>query len=243
MPMKKLWIGLIALAWLWLSEAAAQPQFSGWLASFNTIRIGKKTSIHADMQWRSSDEWQYMQTLLLRSGLNIHLPKGFTVTAGYAFISNRRVIGEVRGYAPEHRLWEQLLYSHKVKKLLLTHRLRIEQRFMAKSFVEEDEIVNEGSLYANRVRYFIRNVLPLQKQPVFQKGLFAALQNEVFLNVGSKANVNGKTFDQNRLYLALGFRLSSALDLEAGYLNQYINGRNQALTNNHVVQVAGYLRL
>ena len=69
------------------------------------------------------------------------------------------------------------------------------------------------------------------------------MQNEVFVNIGNTANVNGKFFDQNRLYLAMGYRLCTSFDLEAGYLNQYISGRNSAFTNNHVLQVAGYLRL
>ena len=39
--------------------------------------------------------------------------------------------------------------------------------------------------YANRVRYFIRNIIPFQQQKTFAKGMFAALQNEVFLNLGN----------------------------------------------------------
>ncbi len=220
-----------------------QSQFSGWLASFNTFKTGKKTSIHADVQWRSSDELKHTQTLLLRSGLNIHLTKQLTVTGGYAFIHNRRTIGSVSGYAPEHRIWEQLLYNHKLKNVFVSHRFRLEQRFISKSVVMNNELKNDGSLYANRFRYFIRNVLPFQQQTTFTKGIFAALQNEVFVNIGNTANVNGKFFDQNRLYLALGYRINPTFDLETGYLNQYINGRNKTFTNNHVWQVAGYLRL
>lgn len=221
----------------------AQSQFSGWLASFNTFKTGKKTSIHADIQWRSSDELKHTQTLLLRSGLNIHLTKKLIVTGGYAFIRNRRAVGNVNGYAPEHRIWEQLLYNHKLKNIFVSHRFRLEQRFISKAIVTNDQLKNDGTLSANRFRYFIRNVLPFQQQKTFTKGVFAALQNEVFVNIGNTANVNGKFFDQNRLYLALGYRLSSAFDLETGYLNQYISGKNKTLTNNHVLQVAGYLRL
>ena len=114
---------------------------------------------------------------------------------------------------------------------------------MAKTFIADEELKRDGSLYANRIRYFIRNVIPLQHQKAFSKGLFAALQNEVFVNIGNKANVNGKYFDQNRLYLALGYRINPSFDLETGYLNQYINGRNNSFINNHVWQLAGYLRL
>ena len=226
-----------------LITAVAQSQFSGWMASFNTFKAGKKTSIHADVQWRSSDALKHTQTLLLRTGLNIHLTKQFTVTGGYAFIQNRRVMNTISGFAPEHRIWEQLLYNHKLKNIFISHRLRLEQRFISKSITVNNELKNDGSVYANRLRYFFRNVIPFQLQPTFTKGVFAALQNEVFVNIGNTANVNGKFFDQNRLYLAMGYRLCTSFDLEAGYLNQYISGRNSAFTNNHVLQVAGYLRL
>lgn len=109
--------------------------------------------------------------------------------------------------------------------------------------VINNQLKNDESVYANRFRYFIRNVIPFQQQKTFSKGVFAALQNEVFVNIGNTSNVNGKFFDQNRLYLAMGYRLSSSFDLETGYLNQYISGRSGTFTNNHVWQVAGYLRL
>lgn len=221
----------------------AQSQLSGWLATFNTFKTGKNTSIHSEVQWRSSDKLKHTQTLLLRGGLNVYLNRQLTVTGGYAYIYNRRLINNITGYAPEHRLWQQLLYNHKLKNILVSHRFRLEQRFIAKSVVQNNQLINEGSLYANRFRYFIRNILPLKQQKTFAKGMFAALQNEVFLNFGNTANVNGKFFDQNRLYFAVGYRLHSSFDIEAGYMNQYISGRDDAFTNNHLMQVAGYVRL
>lgn len=241
--MKKILIAVVLSgAGSFISLLHAQTQFSGWLASFNTVKTGKRTSLHTDIQWRSSDEWKHTQTLLLRPGLNVHLQNGFIITAGYAYISNRRVIDTATGYTPEHRVWEQLLYNHKLERLAVTHRLRLEQRFLARAFVEDGRVENKGTVHANRLRYFIRNIFPIQHVPVFSKGIFAALQNEVFLNIGNTTHVNGKFFDQNRLYLAVGYRLSPSLDLETGYLNHYTKGRS-SFTNNHVLQAAGYLRL
>ena len=242
--MKKAFLSLLfILAGTVFNSPFAQSQFSGWLASFNTFKTGKKTSIHADVQWRSSDKWKHTQTFLLRSGLNIHLSQQLIVTGGYAFIHNRRVVDDVSGYAPEHRIWEQLMFTHKLKSIFVGHRFRLEQRFISQSSIQDNQLMIDGSVYANRLRYFIRNLIPFQQQKKFAKGMFAALQNEVFVNVGNKSNVNGKFFDQNRFYLALGYRLHSSIDLETGYLNQYVSGRNGAFTNNHVWQVASYLRL
>lgn len=238
---------LLAISLLLISSvfhlAQSQTQFTGWLASFNTFKTGKKTSIHADVQLRSTDEVKQIQTLLIRSGLNIHLTKKLTITAGYAFINNKRIIGTANGFTIEHRIWEQLLYTHKLKSVFITHRFRVEQRFIPKIIVVNNELEKDGTLYSNRFRYFIRNVLPLKKEAAFKKGAFVALQNEVFVNIGNTSNVNGKFFDQNRLYLATGYRLSPKADLEIGYMNQYVNGRGNQFTNNHILQLASYLRL
>ncbi len=221
----------------------AQPQLTGWLASFNTIKTGQKTSIHSDIQLRSNDDIKKIQTLLLRAGWNYHVTKKLTLTAGYAYISNRRVFTNTDVMAPEHRVWEQVLYNQKWKNIAISHRFRVEQRFIGKTTVVGDEASNTGYLFASRFRYFLRNVIPLKKGTAFNKGPFAALQNEVFLNFTHLQHANGETFDQNRFYVAGGYRLSPKADLELGYLNQYVNGRGKQFTNNHAVQLAGYLRL
>lgn len=220
----------------------AQSQFSGWIASFNTIKLNKKLSIHSDIQLRSSDKIKHVQTLLLRAGLNVHLKKNIIATAGYAYISNRRTVNDVSGYAPEHRIWEQLILTHKLKTVAISHRFRIEQRFLSKSAIVNNELKNDLSGYANRFRYFIRGIVPFKKQESFKKGMFGALQNEIFINFGNTEDVNGKFFDQNRFYIAGGYRINSRSDIEIGYLNQYVSGQTESTTN-HIIQVACYLRL
>lgn len=48
---------------------------------------------------------------------------------------------------------------------------------------------------------------------------YTTLQNEAFLNVQNKENLTGHIFDQNRLLVAEGYRVSQKLDMEIGYLN------------------------
>jgi Protein of unknown function (DUF2490) len=234
---------LIILLSSLFTPACTQTQFTGWLASFNTFKTGKKTSMHTDVQWRSTDELKQVQTFLLRPGLNYQINKKWVLTAGYAFISNRRIFTNIDVMAPEHRIWEQLLFTHSLKNIPVSHRLRIEQRFIGKTRVMNDEASNDGYLFANRIRYFTRSIVPLHSGAGFNKGLFAALQNEVFVNLGNRQNVNGEFFDQNRFYIAAGYRLNPKTDLEIGYMNQYVNGRGSQFTKNNIIQLAGYLRL
>lgn len=242
--MKKISVVFLFILTLFsVKNAKAQSQFSGWLASFNTIKAGKKTSIHFDAQFRSSDEIKQFQTILLRPGINFHLKNNFILSGGYAAIFNRSSLFSPSQLITEHRIWEQLIYSHKIKTIAIQHRLRLEERFIPNVYFGVDGPFVGNRSFAGRARYFIRNVLPLKKQDKFTKGLFVALQDEIFLNVLSKDKVNGKTFDQNRLLLSTGYRISPKTDLEIGYLNQYVNGRGSNFVNNHVVQLACYLRL
>lgn len=236
-----------ALLFSFANSVFSQKINTAWVGSFNSFTIGKKTSIHFDAQWRSDDDFRHMQTLLIRPGINYKATDRLLATAGYAYISNRRLFtGDadqvVTGYSPEHRIWEQLIYTHPLAKTSLAHRFRLEQRFISKTYTEGDKVVNDGNVYANRFRYFLRTVIPINGQKPFVKGVFTALQNEVMFNIGNNSHVNGRSFDQNRAYLALGYRVSKEFDIEAGYLNQYVKGRNDAFTNNHVTQLAIYCR-
>ncbi len=194
------------------------------------------------MQLRGTDELQNIQTVIFRPGLNIRLSKKITGSVGYAFIQNRRVINSIAGTAVEHRPWQQLLLTEKLGNISSAHRLRLEQRFIPVSKVLNGAIRFDGNKYANRFRYFTRNIIPLNKQATFSKGLFAGIQNEVFLNFGNTAAVNGKTFDQNRLFLSTGYRLSPKIDVEIGYMNQYISGKNKSFSNIHIIQLGAYTR-
>jgi hypothetical protein len=237
---------LIVLIISFYQISFSQSQFTGWLASFNTFKTGKKTSIHFDAQVRSSDEFKQVQTILLRPGFNFHIRKNITLTAGYAFIANRARVGGANDLAIEHRIWEQLIITQKIKSGVLAHRLRLEQRILPVLDVDGGDVVTSGyTTMFGRLRYFARGLIPVGNKGSnsFTEGPFLALQNEVFVNIFNRDKVNGKFFDQNRAYLAIGYRLNPKADLEIGYLNQYVNGAGKAFTNNHVVQVAGYLRL
>lgn len=220
----------------------AQVQFSGWFASFNTFKLSDRFSLHFDGQVRSTDEWQQVGSILLRPGLNYRLSKSVTATGGYALVLGRRTVGSLSSLLPEHRIWQQVVLNQKVQKINIAHRLRFEERFLPRPKAENNALTTDGFDQAFRLRYFVRGIFPLQAGPSFSKGFFAALQNEVFLNTGNKTAVNGKAFDQNRLYGAIGHRFAGKMDLELGYLNQYTVTRT-AFTNNHIVQLAVYKRL
>jgi len=219
-------------------SAKAQTQFMGWGATFINYKASEKFGLYFDAQYRSTDQLQQLNQLLLRPGVNFYLSPSFTFTTGYSFIPQQRVSAGVTGYLAEHRIWEQLVFTHKVKAVRATvsHRTRLEQRFIPRHRAEGNSLVGDGHRAAGRLRYFTRGIVPLGSSP--DKGIFAAVQNEIFFHTA-----NGGSFDQNRAYVSAGYRTSRQLDLEMGYMNQYIAGADGASANNHILQVATYIRL
>jgi len=113
--MKQLNIYLTLLIAVAIHPAIAQTQFTGWLATFQNYKMTDRTGIYFDGQLRSTAQVQQVHSLLLRPGLNIYFNPALTGTVGYAYIHQQRLAGGVTGYLPEHRIWQQLLYTHKIK--------------------------------------------------------------------------------------------------------------------------------
>ncbi|MES2650613.1 MAG: DUF2490 domain-containing protein [Bacteroidota bacterium] len=225
--MRRLFL-LAAITILAVQHVSAQTkqENAGWLFLLNSTKFSEKWGMHLDVQVRSGDNWESTKNILFRPGITYYIDKNQNVTAGYLLASTKAVPSTLF----EHRIWEQYIINHKISSVFAAHRFRLEQRFLA----------NDN--FAQRLRYFIRLIQPLQKtEQAFTKGAFFALQNEVFLNIQNKEFVNNSLFDQNRLYLAAGYRFSKKIDVEAGYLNQAINGRINNTVNN-VAQLALYTR-
>ncbi|MEQ7800773.1 DUF2490 domain-containing protein [Pedobacter sp. ASV1-7] len=209
-------------------------QNSGWLMLLNGTKFNDKWGMHLDLQLRTANDWDGVRNVLFRPGLTYYINKNSNATAGY-LLTNTYVKqdGAANNTLTEHRIWEQYIYTHRIKSVYAQHRFRLEQRFMETA---------GGDVFSQRFRYFFRAILPISGlKESFVEGPFVALQNELFFNIQNKDQLNGKLFDQNRAYGAVGYRFSKSFDIEAGYLNQYLKGRSNNTTN-HAVQLAFYTR-
>ena len=238
---------LIAIIFPIKSKAQTLHTFSGWAALFSTITVSKKLSIHFDGQFRSNDNWQQFQTIILRPGLNYKINDRQVATVGYAYVQQVRAIDGVSNWEPEHRLYEQYSITQNLPiddhANSLRHRFRLEQRFLPKVFLTNNGLSSDGYNFSQRIRYYVKDIFPLQKSLKFEKGLFVSLQDEIMFNLGDVSVVNDQFFDQNRIYISVGYRLSSKMDIESGFMNQFIAGKGALSTSNNVIQMAIYFRL
>lgn len=214
---------------------AQRVQNSGWLFLMNNNKISKKWGTHLDVQFRSADEWSSLRNFLFRPGVTYFIDNKNDVTLGYLLNQTYSSLeGSPDNTLTEHRIWQQYIHKHKISSINVSHRVRLEQRFIERN--------SKDDLFAQRFRYFVRFLLPLQKvEQDFEKGFFAALQNETFFNIQSKDELNGSLFDQNRAYVAGGYRFSKKFDAELGYMNQASKGVANN-TSNNILQLALYTR-
>lgn len=225
---------LIAPCKIW----AQQNQFSGWGAVFHTQKFSDKWGMSFDAQFRSANHFDYLRNILLRPSVNYYFDGNKMAALGYAYVAtNGRTNNGASTFRPESRIWEQLIINQKLGKgATLQHRFRLEQRFLGNTADNAND-----SYFAQRFRYFARAVIPFNGASTFKQGPFIGLQDEIFFNVQNKDKVNQHFFDQNRAYLAFGYRLSPAFDIETGYMNQYTK-QASSYTINHIIQLALYTR-
>jgi hypothetical protein len=200
-----------------------------WLQSFNTIKLNSKWSLHAEYQWRRDNGLKDWQQSLLRIGANYKVNDNVILHAGYAwaetFPYGKYPIAN-NGTFPEHRLYEQLTLRQPLNKFLLTHRFRIEQRWLGRVKAGTDREIEEW-LLLHRFRYQFRT------QYNISKNLYGAFADEIFIGAGKNVGVN--IFDQNRLFLLLGYKLNKNVSIEGGYFNQTLQ-QGRRINNQTIMQ-------
>ncbi|KQR72407.1 DUF2490 domain-containing protein [Pedobacter sp. Leaf176] len=233
--MKKILLFAV-ISFMALEKLSAQTQYqnTGWFMFLNNTKFNKHWGLQFDVQVRSADDWKYVRNTLVRPAIQYFINDKNNVALGYLWQTTQsQLIGSSNAVMHEHRIFEQYIYTHKLSSIFAAHRLRVEQRFI--------ERANE-EVFSQRFRYFFRLIQPLVKvESGFTNGPFVALQNEVFLNLQNKEKINNSVFDQNRLYLAAGYRFSKKFDVEAGYINQAVKNTSNH-TNNNIIQLAVYTR-
>ena len=180
-----------------------EENLGNWFMYFGTHKLSEKYSLHYETQLRNYELVSNFNQLLPRVGLNYHIDKNTSLTAGYAFIPTQNVFDQGWGeeMGTENRIWEQFILKNVVNRVKIRHRYRLEQRWVK---------LGEETTYKNRARYMLSVKLPISKNE--DSPLFISLYDEIFLNISDNP------FDQNRLFAALGYQFNKQMNFQVGYL-------------------------
>lgn len=199
-----LFIACIAISFGGKGQQTGEDKLGNWLMYFGTAKVAEQWSIHSELQVRLYEPLSNFNQLLPRVGLNYHISPEAMATVGYAFVPTESFEkGALKISSNEHRVWEQFVLRNKVGRIAFEHRYRLEQRWISSGGSDR---------YRDRVRYRLMLTLPINSKTMDKHTFFVALYDEVFLNI------NNSPFDQNRLYMALGYKLNSAFSVQSGYL-------------------------
>lgn len=188
-------------------------QLGAWYMYFyNTTLKESNWGVQGDFQYR---DWRGLgdrEQLLLRSGLTYQpSDSGVKFTLGFANITTGQFGTDIDNPISENRIYQEALFSNTIlKRLLLTHRFRYEQRWV------------QNQDFRTRYRYNLFINVPF-KGTTLTKGMpYFAFYNELFIN-GERNIGNGRNvefFDRNRTYLGLGYVLNDNLRLQLGWMEQ-----------------------
>lgn len=164
-----------------------------------------------DVQYRNWDTLGDLEQLLIRGGTTWSPERSIAkLTLGYAYVESG-AYGPSSATTRENRIYQEALIPQRLgARLHLTHRVRLEQRWV------------ESQDFRTRLRYFLAMNYPLNRDTLGPGAWYLSLYNEVFVN-GERKTGGGRRvdrFDRNRLYAALGHSLSDNLRVQLGYMFQ-----------------------
>lgn len=212
-----------------------------WLSYFNQTRFSGRWGMWFDLQLRTEDNFfTGLSTGIIRVGLTYYLNDQAKLTAGYAYANYFPAEGHKNVSQPEHRPWQQFQWHNNHKKIRTMQWVRLEERFTRK-LLNDDELA-DGYNFNFRLRYNFVFQVALDKR-AFQPGTFSFVANEeLMVNFGKEIVYN--TFDQNRIFLGLGYHVNKSDNLRLGYMllfQQLASGYQYRIL--HAIRVAYYHNL
>lgn len=207
-------------------------EYVHWTELVSTIKFNDKFGLTADAQFRFVNAYQSQQ-YLLRIGPEIYVTKHFSlVPVGYCYVFNYAYEQNPNPYANnEHRIWSQMLYKHKVGRVVFQHRLRYEWRFNQRHSIDSaGTVIDEGyTSYHNRLRYRITVQIPIKNKNIEKKTWYIRAWNEFFLPFADP--IANPTFIaeqnlQNRLFAGAGYQITKSISISFGFFYQMIMKRN-----------------
>ena len=187
-----------------LNVKSQENNIGNWLIYLGNKDLSSSLNWHHEIQHRNYNLFGELEQLLVRTGLGYDINENNNALLGYGFIDSRNRVMETNEILKvnEHRIYQQFISKQAIGKIKIQHRYRFEQRF-----IEDD--------FKLRYRYFLSLNIPLLKT---NEKYYISAYNEIFVNANQE-----NTFDRNRIYGGLGYKLNSNIKLELGYMNQIFN--------------------
>lgn len=189
-----------------------------WYGYYNSLKFNENWTLNSEIQERQFYNPTAQHQLVFRSNLERKLIENWNASVGMTlFLQNpNSPNSESNLTVPELRPNIGFNSKQKLGFMTINHRYKAEARFFHDI---ENEKLAGGFRFSNiRFRYQLGLDFPLLKKEGKEK-IILKVKDEIMFNVGNKIVKN--VFDQNRIYIALNYKLNASYALEAGYMNWF----------------------
>lgn len=201
-----------------LAQKKIENQQLIWYGYYNNLKFNENWSLNSEIQERQFYNPTAQHQLVFRSNLERKVFADWKASVGMTlFLQNpNNPNSESNLTVPELRPNVGFSSIQKLGFLTINHRYKAEARFFHD--VENEKLVG-GYRFSNfRLRYQLGLDFPIWKKEGNEK-LLLKIKDEIMFNAGNKIVKN--TFDQNRIYLAVNYKLNNSYAVELGYMNWF----------------------
>ena len=201
-----------------LAQKKVENQQLIWYGYYNNLKLNENWSLNSEIQERQFYNPTAQHQLVFRSNLERKVFADWKASVGMTlFFQNPNTPNsESNLTVPELRPDIGFNNKQKLSFVTISHRYKAEARFFHD--VENNRLVG-GYRFSNfRLRYQLGLDFPIWKKEGNEK-LLLKIKDEIMFNAGNKIVKN--IFDQNRIYLAVNYKLNNSYAVELGYMNWF----------------------
>ncbi len=182
------------------SQDLSEHQPGSWFVLSGKTKIHEQWSIPTVAIIKNNNLWENYGFSLIRTGASFKLNTSSTFTGGVAFL-NLNSYDTTSSPKNSSQFWIYAEYGLKseLRKGSIAQRWRLENC---------RRIHSENAKVKNRIRYRLQYVRPIHKK------VYLKCYDEIILNLEEE------TFNQNRLFIGMGQKLTPSLCIDIGYLNR-----------------------
>jgi hypothetical protein len=193
----------------------------GWFTYNGDHKLSKRWELHTEYQWRRVELIRSWQQSLARLAFGYKLTDQVKLSGGYTFFTTFPYgdypVADAGVPTIESRMQEDIQLSSTVGVVKLSHRFRLEQRWLGLGADTNPRRI-ESWQYQNRARYQISGTVPLKGTTIDDGEWYVNFFDELFIGFGR--NVEQNIFNQNRISGGLGYQFRDSFKIELNYLNQ-----------------------
>jgi len=188
-----------------------------WYAYINVLEVNPKLTFATEIHERRYFAPDAQHQFVARERMQYTLGSNWDVAACFAYFlqSPNDPLSSSSLVIPELRPHIDINNKQILKKITITHRYRIEGRFIHNSY---KDALTDGYTFNWRFRYQLAFEIPLLKFKN-EGGIKFRLGDEILINAGK--NIKYNTFDNNRIFASIVYSPVKKLAFEAGYMNWF----------------------